>query len=55
MCSSPDAVRMSCDGRGVCPGFGRKAKVNRSLGTLRRRWESNIKMDITEIGRDGSW
>jgi hypothetical protein len=24
----------------------------RSLGTLRRTWEDNVKMDVPEIGRD---
>ena len=31
-------------------------ELKRSLGTPRRRWEDNIKMDFREVGRDpGEW
>jgi hypothetical protein len=30
-----------------------KSVVNRPRARLRRRWVNNIKMDFTEIGRDG--
>jgi hypothetical protein len=29
-------------------------QVNRPLGRPRRRWEDNIKMDLREMGIDGS-
>ena len=33
-----------------------KPEGKRPLGRLRRRWEVNIKMDLTEVGCDpGDW
>jgi hypothetical protein len=30
-----------------------EVKVKRSVGKSRRRWQDNIKMDLTEIGWEG--
>jgi hypothetical protein len=30
-----------------------RSEGKRPLGTPRRRWEDNIKMDVTELGRGG--
>jgi hypothetical protein len=30
--------------------FGLENEEKRTLGRLRRRWEENIRMDLTEIG-----
>jgi hypothetical protein len=40
------------DGTLACIGRGKvgKPEENRPLGIPRRRWEGNIKIDITEIG-----
>jgi len=38
----------------VFTGFCRKPEGKRPLGRPRRRWESNIKMDLREIGIDGA-
>ena len=29
--------------------------MDRTLGRPRRRWEDNIKMDLTEVGEGGDW
>jgi hypothetical protein len=35
-------------------GFGWEAEGKRPLGRARCRWEDNIKMDLGEIGIDGT-
>jgi hypothetical protein len=42
------------EGRGVRRVFVGRPEGKRPLGRLRRRWEDNIKMDLTEIGIDGA-
>ena len=34
-------------------GFGRRPEGRRPLGTPRRRWEDNVKMDLQVMGRGG--
>jgi hypothetical protein len=41
------------EGRGVCRVLVGRPEGKRLLGRPRRRWEDNIKMDLTEIGIDG--
>jgi len=42
--------------RGVHRVLVRKPEGKRPLGTARRRWEDNIKMDLQEMGGDcGDW
>jgi hypothetical protein len=64
LCSSPNIVRviksrrMRWAGHVACMGEGRgvytvlvgRTEGKRPLGRPRRRWEDNIKMDLTEIG-----
>jgi hypothetical protein len=40
-------------GEKCLPGLVGKPEGKRPLGRPRRRWEDNIKMDLTEIGIDG--
>jgi hypothetical protein len=40
--------------RGVCRVLVGKSESKRPLGRPRRRWENNIKMDLTEIEIDGA-
>jgi hypothetical protein len=42
------------EGRGVYSVLVGRLKVKRQLGRPRRRWEDNIKMDLREIGIDGT-
>jgi hypothetical protein len=42
------------EGRGVYRILVGKPEGKRPLGRPRRRWEDNIKMDLTEIGIDGA-
>jgi hypothetical protein len=42
------------EGRGVYRFLVGRPEGKRPLGRTRRRWEDNIKMDITEIGVDGT-
>jgi hypothetical protein len=42
------------EGRGVYRVFIWRPKGKRPLGSPRRRWEDNIKMDLREIGIDGA-
>jgi hypothetical protein len=42
------------EGRGVYRVFVGRPEGKRPLGRPRRRWEVNIKMDLREIGIDGS-
>jgi hypothetical protein len=42
------------DGRGVYRVLVGRTERKRPLGRPRRRWEDNIKMDLREIGIDGS-
>jgi hypothetical protein len=42
------------EGRGVYRVLVGRPEGKRPLGRLRRRWEDNIKMDLMEIGIDGS-
>jgi hypothetical protein len=42
------------DGRGVYRVLVERPEGKRPLGIPRRRWEDNIKMDLTEIGIDGA-
>jgi hypothetical protein len=42
------------EGRGVYRFLVGRPEGKRSLGTPRRRWEDNIKMDLREIGIDGT-
>jgi hypothetical protein len=42
------------EGRGVYRVLVGRPERKRPLGRPRRRWESNIKMDLREIGVDGS-
>ena len=44
------------EGRGVHSVLIGKPEVKRPLGTPRRRWEDNIKMDLQEVGGSrGDW
>jgi hypothetical protein len=44
----------SSDGGEECIGFWwRKPGGNRPMGRPRRRWESNIKIDLQEVGCGG--
>jgi hypothetical protein len=43
------------EGRGVHRVFAGKPEGKRPLERPRRRWEENIKMDLQEVGRGGSW
>jgi hypothetical protein len=51
-------VGWTCDthgeGRGVYRLLFGRPKSKRPLGRSRRRWEDNIKMDLTERGIDGA-
>jgi hypothetical protein len=38
------------DGRGACRVLIGKPEGKRPLGTYRRRWEDNFKMDLREMG-----
>jgi hypothetical protein len=40
------------EGRGVYRVLVRRLESRRPLGRPRRRWEDNVKMDLTEIGID---
>jgi hypothetical protein len=40
------------EGRGIYRVLGGRYEGKRPLGRPRRRWEDNIKMDLTEIGID---
>jgi hypothetical protein len=42
------------DGRGVCRVLVGRPDGKRPLGRPKRSWEDNIKMDLREIGIDGS-
>jgi hypothetical protein len=42
------------EGRGVYRVLVERSEGKRPLGIPRRRWEDNIKMDLREIGFDGS-
>jgi hypothetical protein len=42
------------EGRGVYRVLVGRLEGKRPLGRPRRRWEDNIKMDLTEIGIDGA-
>jgi hypothetical protein len=42
------------EGRGVYRVLVGRPEGKRPLGRPRRRWEDNIKMDLREIGIDGS-
>jgi hypothetical protein len=42
------------EGRGVYSILVGRLEVKRRLGRPRRRWEDNIKMDLREIGIDGT-
>jgi hypothetical protein len=42
------------EGRGVYRVLVRRPEGKRSSGRPRRRWEDNIKMDLREIGIDGT-
>jgi hypothetical protein len=68
LCSSPNIVRVITlrrlrgaghaarmgEGRGVYRVLVRRPEVKRPLGRPRRRWVYNIKMDLREIGIDGT-
>jgi len=41
------------EGRGIYRVLIRRPERKRPLGTSRRRWEDNIKMDLREIGIEG--
>jgi hypothetical protein len=41
------------EGRGVYRVLVGKAERRRPLGSPRRRWEDNIKMDLQEVGCEG--
>jgi hypothetical protein len=41
------------EGRGVYRILVGRPKGNRPLGRLKRRWDANIKMDLSAIGIDG--
>ena len=43
------------EGRGVHRVLVGKPEGKRSLGSPRRRWEDNIKMDLQEVGVGGDW
>jgi hypothetical protein len=47
-------VKRMGEGRGVYRVLGGKPEGERPLGTPRRRWEVNIKLDLREIGFDGA-
>jgi hypothetical protein len=42
------------EGRGVNRVLVGRPEGKRPLGRSRRRWQDNIKMDLTEIGIDGA-
>jgi transposase len=42
------------EGRGVYRDLVGRPEGKRPLGRPRRRWEDNIKMDLTDIGIDGA-
>jgi hypothetical protein len=42
------------EGRGICRVLVGRPEGKRPLGKPRRRWEDNIKMDLREIGVDGT-
>jgi hypothetical protein len=42
------------EGRGVYRDLVRRPEGKRPLGTPRRRWEDNVKMDLREIGINGA-
>jgi hypothetical protein len=42
------------EGRGVYRVLVAKPEGTRPLGRPRRRWEDNIKLDLREIGMDGT-
>jgi hypothetical protein len=42
------------EGRGIYRVLVGRPERKRSLGRPRRRWEDNIKMDLREIGVDGT-
>jgi hypothetical protein len=42
------------EGRGVYRVLVGKSERKRPMGRPRRRWEDNIKLDLTEIGIDGA-
>jgi hypothetical protein len=42
------------EGRDVYGDFVGRPEGKRSLGRARRRWEYNMKMDLREIGIDGT-
>jgi hypothetical protein len=42
------------EGRGVYGVLVGRPEGKRPLGRPRRRWENNIKMDLREIGMDGT-
>jgi hypothetical protein len=47
-------VARMVEGRGAYRVLVGRPEGKRSLGRPRRRWEDNIKMDLTEIGIDGA-
>jgi hypothetical protein len=47
-------VTSMAEGRGVYSVLVGRPEGKRPLGRLRRRWEDNIKMDLSEIGIDGT-
>jgi hypothetical protein len=51
--SSPNIVTVR-GGERCLQGFGWEARSGRLLGRPRRRWEDNIKLDLREIGIDGT-
>jgi len=42
------------ESRGVCRVLVGKPEGKRPLGSPRRRWEDNIKMDLQEVGCEGT-
>jgi hypothetical protein len=44
---------MPGEGRGIYGVFVGRPEAKRPLGTLMRKWEDNIKMDLREIDIDG--
>jgi hypothetical protein len=45
---------MHGEGRGIRRVLVGKPEVKKPLGRPKRRWEDNIKMDLTEIGINGA-
>jgi hypothetical protein len=47
-------VARMAKGRGIYRVFVGRPEGKRPLGRPRRRWEDNIKIDLVEIGMDGT-